>query len=656
MKKRGAPDTRQQWVASLWPWLTLGVLGVYMKHAMMASYWYAIARFLKAASPEALGLMPRLQLYAQDVLFNLALLPLLMASVLVLMTRHAARWSHLLAGALFALYFFQLQSQQQLGQYVSVDLVIEAARWAALNPESGLSYVPLMAMVKLATLFSLGLLASWLHARWSPTQAARRASPMQVATVIGLIALSGAALALTATVQKGSLYQASSAHMLWNLIPSPHGPHLAKAQASGDAARQFRAMTRTPDTDERIAHLGQAKDANVLLFILETGALGVYEPGETPLSQVTPRLRQHMLTSTLHKTSYPYTSDALFSILSGLYPEGRRVMVAHGTRQTLPSLMSPLSAQGYLTKAYMPDLYNDEVDDRMFSRLGFDAQYVADRSPDLAQQAAAHEAAQALAQSLIAQAPHFKAKRRGELVKRLTLDIMALNALKADIVLAGTQRRHFGLMFLPQIGHAPWLELGAEDNVRSHGKAIMALQARWINELSALLERQQVLDQTVLVVTGDHGVRTRTEDPSLNVGTTDHYSFAVPLMLHAPKAWPQGQTLPHITSHVDIAPSVLALLGLEKAAAGMEGGPLWAIPEQRRTFFFATGYGGAVGFHESQFVMHNIVSGFVYANTEMRFADQHLLSDTDGALAHHVQQAFDAFRVTHGNVVEAAMR
>ena len=130
------------------------------------------------------------------------------------------------------------------------------------------------------------------------------------------------------------------------------------------------------------------------------------------------------------------------------------------------------------------------------------------------------------------------------------------------------------------------------------------------------------LDRTVVALTADHGLRTRAEYPPLRVGFLSDVMFRVPLMIYAPRAVPAPTVLQAPTSHIDLAPTLLALLGAPDAAARMHGIPVWQRSEQDRLYLLASAYGGADGFLEGgRFYMHQTMSGAVYANDRFAFGD-----------------------------------
>ena len=121
-----------------------------------------------------------------------------------------------------------------------------------------------------------------------------------------------------------------------------------------------------------------------------------------------------------------------------------------------------------------------------------------------------------------------------------------------------------------------------------------------VGELRNELSEKRRLDKTLIVVLGDHGLRTRREYPPFNAGTLDDVTFHVPLVLYAPGVVSSTVRIPWMTSHIDIAPSVLDLLGVEEDRELELGSPMWdpALAD-RTTFFFARSYLGADGYQRA---------------------------------------------------------
>lgn len=136
-----------------------------------------------------------------------------------------------------------------------------------------------------------------------------------------------------------------------------------------------------------------------------------------------------------------------------------------------------------------------------------------------------------------------------------------------------------------------------------------------------MLEQQHQLDKTVIVITGDHGIRSSKEDSSFKSGMIDEYSFHVPLLIYSPKALDHPLTIAWLTSHVDVAPTVLDLLGVEAGREFEQGGPIWDTDlAKRQTYFFARSLFGADGYYsDGHFYMRNQLSDAVYQSSAQHF-------------------------------------
>ena len=161
-----------------------------------------------------------------------------------------------------------------------------------------------------------------------------------------------------------------------------------------------------------------------------------------------------------------------------------------------------------------------------------------------------------------------------------------------------------------------------------------------VGELRDVLREKRRLDKTLIVMLGDHGLRTRREYPPFRAGTLDDVTFHVPLVLYAPGVVESTVHIPWMTSHIDIAPSVLDLLGLQADRELELGSPMWepALAD-RTTFFFARSYLGADGYQRSnEAVMVRYLYGGVLRaewNGQLRFRASDAIS-SDGEVLHPV--------------------
>jgi arylsulfatase A-like enzyme len=157
-----------------------------------------------------------------------------------------------------------------------------------------------------------------------------------------------------------------------------------------------------------------------------------------------------------------------------------------------------------------------------------------------------------------------------------------------------------------------------------------------------------VESNTIIVLTADHGLRNNVDDPDYPTGMVDEVSFHVPLFVYYPAAIPNRVDIPWITSHIDIGPTVLDLLGIESGRTLEEGAPIWqADLRGRTTFFLASGYFGTDGYYRDQkYYMVKYLSDSVYENSSLHFSGPQLR----GTAADEVKE-----RTNEMNALQSAM-
>ena len=122
------------------------------------------------------------------------------------------------------------------------------------------------------------------------------------------------------------------------------------------------------------------------------------------------------------------------------------------------------------------------------------------------------------------------------------------------------------VMLATAIGHYPW-QAGPGSENRSNQEKLFGI-AELFDELMGdflqSLKTHGLDDRVLIVVTGDHGFRMRTEFESVGL-KAEHgdVAFNVPFLLYGPGLFEKQIRLPYATSHVDIAPTLLALSGIQ---------------------------------------------------------------------------------------------
>ncbi len=621
------PDT----LAVFDAFVLLGLLGLYLKHAMLSPQWGAVARFLGKEPGQPLAWVERIGFFASDLGLNLLVVPVVATLFISVLFR---TWRVAVAGTLAALlslvYFIELRASTEVGQFISGDMVQDFIGWSTMHPGSASEYLTPASAVKLAALMAAlsVLVFAARAARRAPTPRSRRVlTALLAAPAAGavLVAAVLAPVAYALRLDSSPLNTSAVARAATSLVTPTLADEGGSAWSSvAEALGALRTLTHTAPFDRSHALVGREANADLLIMMMETGPAQAFELADDRAAargRGIGRLRPHALVSRHHYSAHPYSSDALFSVLSGTYPHGRRLLLQSLEKPEVTGLFSSMPPDVGLRGIYLPSLYQIELDERMYGAFGAQTLYVADRHPADPLRDKAVSRAEATLREL--GGDRLPGQDRDRLRSLLIGDLQALERLKVDIARTIADGGRYAVMFFPEISHGPWPQLRPGDtNVLARGRALMDLQDAWLGELLDVIEAGRRLDRTVVTVTADHGLRTRAEYPPLRVGFLNDVMFRVPLLIYAPQAFARPIALDAPTSHIDLAPSLLALLGAPDAAGRMHGVPVWQRTPGDRLYVLASAYGGADGFLQGgRFYMHQALSGAVYASDRFAFGD-----------------------------------
>lgn len=362
----------------------------------------------------------------------------------------------------------------------------------------------------------------------------------------------------------------------------------------------YRALTQAPVPNGPSAHFGAAKGYNVLVYLYETLPYAcVDKPGADSALVHFRTLERQGFVARSHYATYPYSRRAYFSIYSGWYPEhGMRSYLDLWPGETIPvvpGMVSSAAATGYTTMTFVPEVASEwENDVRRFKSLGFQ-QHLVPPNAELA---------------LAPRAPE----------ERVAWQRVRDNDSRAMLIAAITEQATSGRPWLaafnPQLAHGPWpgaSTAGDDAAICAKGLPLFREVDAGLGEVISALERTSQRERTVIVALGDHGLRTSAEFPGFRGATLDDITFHVPLVIHVPGLLDTTHTIEWPTSHVDIAPAVLDLLGIDVNRDVEQGSPMWDPRlAQRRIFIYAQGYLGADGYVDPQrAVMLNYFLGSV---------------------------------------------
>ncbi|HVB82845.1 MAG TPA: sulfatase [Candidatus Binataceae bacterium] len=110
-----------------------------------------------------------------------------------------------------------------------------------------------------------------------------------------------------------------------------------------------------------------------------------------------------------------------------------------------------------------------------------------------------------------------------------------------------------------------------------------------VGQLAAALRTMGLADRTLLVVTGDHGEAFGEHGQLIHGGSVYNELMHVPLMIENPKLFPYGVVVDRLMRQIDLAPTLLALLGFNSPPTWQGTDVLGADPPPRAYLFAGTG-------------------------------------------------------------------
>jgi arylsulfatase A-like enzyme len=604
-------------VTCLFPWILLALVSLDLKYKMMVSGGFTVAARSLGRNVTGDGgftFWERLSFFRMDMLIAVigGVALNLLASYL------PKRWRLRVVTGLSAVFamalYAQLRALQEVGQFITLRMFLVAISWGLREPGAYAVYLGRHLFIYMGGLILLGLGLWWFFRQnWARIRVFARGTGRkfrEAGVESGLLMLLLCLTTIpwvpqiTATPYHRSIFlSAMNAYWRDDGIETGEFAGLSMPQL----LHSYRTLTNAPDLKRDPAYWSKAKGSNVLYFVLETTPamfLGADEPLDD-LPNIR-KLREHSLVAQQHHTTFPRTHEAVFSLLSSWYPSGvGRSFEEEHPGLKIPGIMRILSGLGYRTAIYSPMHRLNSLESPMYESVGVQAQfYPADSlAPS--------------AQSTELQAPWQK--------MRVTRDRGTLDLLEQDLDQSLSKGQKFAAVFLPQISHFPYPDVPGvsdEQDLQKRSRAILKIEDAWLGEVLQLLDRYQQLDNTVIVIAGDHGLRDAEEDPKFVGGMIGEAAFHVPLIISSGRALDHTVKIPWITSHIDVAPTVLDLLGADKGREFEQGTAIWNPQlNNRTTYFFANELFGADGFYtKGQFYMWNRISDAVYSRGDLHFA------------------------------------
>jgi len=584
----------RQFFLYFWLFTAAGLLWLYLKSLELGlpSGLLVLARLTgRVWGADAFSLLERLSLFREDGLLHGLCLPVLAgAAAAGVAHRRAGRFMLLLVLMAYVMFMFvSMLSLANVGTYLSAEMLYESLLWAQDQPQMVADYVSPRALLKLGVMLALLLGAHALLQRrggaWFSARSLHVLAVLTATLALGMLTLAVALRQepLQAYPQAHSAFRSA----LRALRPQSEPVHLSSRSLS-ELQQDYwhESQSELPSAVPGAPSPSARRD--VLLFILETAPQALVDlPRLLSRWPSTEALLAQSHVAMQHFSTYPYTSDAMFSIFASVYPDARKRLIDSGRARHL-GWVGLLAHQGYVTRQYAPWVDTFESDDRMYTALGFGGRYLAQKDPaDLGP----------LTTSLREDfAAEMGAPPRPEHEAKLVRDHQAWQQLSRDVLAWKTKGQHFVAAFAPQIGHGPWVDLQPGDghgDLAARAQALGRVQLSWLAHLVAELQARDQLRDTLIVITADHGLRTVAEYPSIPQGVLSTISTQVPLLIFN-GGEPMALNARQPSSHVDLGPTVLALLGQRDTRPYVEGTDMRHVQHRQHiTYMQGLGYLGA---------------------------------------------------------------
>ena len=289
---------------------------------------------------------------------------------------------------------------------------------------------------------------------------------------------------------------------------------------------------------------GMRRPRHVIVVSLETAARKYYPLGDRPGLPTLRRMRGAALVSDHHYSTAPSTASAVYSMVTGTYPRPGALPIRYGPFEPdgLPRVLAAHGFEPTYVDSYVTD-WAGLGEDRLLRSLGF--------SRLLDSRGDRHLAPGSVYEQGVAREARSFAK--------------ALDAVDA----AASRNRKAFVFLTTVLGHYRWRVAPGLEEAPPREQLLGIVRAfdGLLGQFLSALEQRGLGRDVIIVLTGDHGPRFKEEATSLGERFPQtELTFNVPFLLYAPGLLPREIRIPYPTSHVDIAPTLLDLLGLPRDA------------------------------------------------------------------------------------------
>lgn len=350
------------------------------------------------------------------------------------------------------------------------------------------------------------------------------------------------------------------------------------------------------------------KNFNVILYVMETIPQPLYPSMQQLIEETNSDwLKQNAIVFENHHSTHPESDRSNYSVITGKYPPMWKTRAWKSDMNYGDSLPNVLRSSGYTTYLLVtaPLAFNNDFD--MYKNIGFEQMADIPAVKDL----------------LTKTDNGYRMDRDGLYPADETLIEKATSTIQAHIT---NSKSPFLIYIAPQSSHAPFhcpptaIEGGACDNdqekINANATWQFNLLAKFINDIG----ESGITNNTILVVTGDHGIRSKQETALFtDANKLQESTFRVPLLMAAPNLRDIFFHTSEPSSHIDVTPTLLHILGIDASNYDFHGVDL-ATTRDRTIYFSGEGYLPANGFLRSGiYFMENRSNGARYASKTFNF-------------------------------------
>lgn len=599
-------------------WFPVAVFGLYLKYTEVYRRYFDLMGSISGVSDNP-AIVDHLFFFKEDILLNLVIIPLILIALLVALPRNKIVLIsiQLLTLSLLVLLYANLLSWNSVGHSLTYTAAVNAITFALSAPPEFIGlYIDPVSRTKFFVLFIATIVF------YSSAGLLLRST---ILTRLSVLALTGTLLIALFVGSIGYLSNMRGFLLNENFIVtsvkaffgSQPGSDINKERLTNQQlVNAFKDLTKTDSYDRDHIPYGSSNENDLIIIGLETGSASFMDlVNDLDSFPAIRRLSNNALIMSDHYTTFPTSAESWFSVLSGIYPPRSYystcvVSSDEKINKPFPGIVSAFAANNYITSLYLPYKETMPIDIALNENLGYEYIYYADT--DLQ-------------------------------TEGLSRDKQAFNKMLDDLKDKIQSKVPYVSVFLPQHGHAPWPDKPPESSIKEHGRQVAIQQDRWLLELIALLEKTKRLDHTTIVVLSDHGIRTKHEDPDFRVGFIDEYSFKVPLMIFSRSSFDKKEYINRMTSHIDIAPTLLELHGIKRDISYEQGLPVWSDGiDSRITFYLGDWYFGADAYiTNGKSKMSSNVLNVSFSNTKLHFNNKDI--DYKREDANNVQNVINKF-------------